>query len=451
LKEDIKILKGIVMDMHGGAYTYNKPQDLAACFDSVSNSINENLTTRLFFQKIDFLVDKLRCIHTSAYFPKELYDSISNREIFFPTPLILLSNKLFVNTNMQNIPLGAEILSINGMNASVIIKRIKRHEHKDGYNLEERSESIDYSFPFNFYLEFGGFKKFDIEYLPDSSKTSTLETYSAEKLNTLYDNEDFSPYLSIPLDVNYNLQMLDGGKTALFSIRTFHLVSNNAKESFCNFLDNSFQLIKQKGTENVIIDCRDNSGGFYDMTYSFLSYLVDKKMPEYDSSFQRFKHLTYTKYVALEDTIKIKDEDTAYLKYTKIDKKLYKLKPEEIEVWAPNKYLFKGNIYVIVNSYVASAASTFAAVLQDKTNAILFGEETGGSNNEHNADIIKFELPYSKIKIDIPLRKYYQPILHVIKGRGVIPNKKFTISQRDLIDGKDEPLDYILDSIIKKR
>ncbi len=450
LKEDIKILKGIVTDMHGGAYTYNSPKELAGCFDSVSNSILENLTARIFFQKIDFLVDKLKCIHTSAYLPDEFYDSISNRKMFFPTPLILLNNRLYVNSDMHNIPLGAEILYINGISASAIINRIKKYEHKDGYNYEGRNDAIDSNFPFDFYLEFGGFKNFDVQYFPDSSKTSTLEKYGAEKLTTIYNDEAFVPYSSIPLDVNYNLEMLDEGKTALFNIRTFHLESNNAKNSFNNFLDNSFQLIKQNRTKNVIIDCRDNGGGFYDMTYLFLSYLVNKKLPEYDSSFQRFEHLTYTKYVAQEDTAKIKTEDTAYIKYTKIAANLYKLKPEEIEVWTPNKYLFKGNIYVIVNSRVASAASTFAAVLQDKTNAILFGEETGGSNNEHNASLLRFELPNSKIKIDIPLRNYYQPIMHGKKGRGVVPNKFFYNSQRDLIDGKDEPLDYILDSIIRR-
>ena len=33
-------------------------------------------------------------------------------------------------------------------------------------------------------------------------------------------------------------------------------------------------------------------------------------------------------------------------------------------------------------------------------------------------------------------------------GRGIITNKTFIYTQRDLIDGADKPLSYILDSLI---
>ncbi len=118
-------------------------------------------------------------------------------------------------------------------------------------------------------------------------------------------------------------------------------------------------------------------------------------------------------------------------------------------MYKPDKNVFKGNIYVIINSHIASAGATFVAVLQDRTKAIIVGEETGGSKNEHNAGLLRFELPTSKIKIDVPLRRYYQPIMKKNDGRGVIPNKTFIYTQRDLIDGADKPLSYILDSLIK--
>lgn len=449
LKEDVKILKGIITDMHAGAFAYNTPQELNTAFDSIGNSITEDLTTRDFFKKVNFLIDKIKCIHTAAYFPTAFYDTINNRPIFFPLPVIVLNDKLYANTNSNYIPLGAEILYINNQSANYIVNQLKKYEHTDGHSDVARNNAIDSYFAYNFYLEYGGFKKFKIQYMPDSSQTSITEVFKADKLELINTSDVYVPFTAIPKDVNYDMEMLDEGKTAFFYIRTFHLNSNNEKNAFYHFLENSFALIKKSGTKNVIIDCRENGGGFYDMTYSFLSYLVNEKLPEYDSAFQRFKHLTYKNYVAEEDTANIAYEDTAYLAYNKIANNLYKLKQQEITEWTPNKNLFKGNLYVIINSHIASAGSTFAAILQDRTKAIIVGEETGGSKSEHNAGILRFELPTSKIKIDVPLRRYYQPILKKQNGRGVIPNKKFNYTQRDLIEGADKPLDYILDSLIK--
>lgn len=449
LKEDLKIFKGIVTDMHAGAYTYNTTQELNAVFDSVNNSITEDLTLIQFYKKIDYLVDKIKCIHTNTYLPNEFLDSIKTRALFFSAPLMAIDNKLYVNSNTCNIPLGAEILYINNIRASTIISKLKKFEHTDGNSNVVRNRAIDSYFALNYYLEYGGFEEFKIQYLLDSSSKSITNTFKGEKLEKINTDNDYIPYTSIPTDVNYDLEIPENGAFAIFSIRSFYLSSNNEKTAFYHFLENSFDLIKQKGTKNIILDCRENTGGFYDVTYPFLSYLVNKKLPEYDSAFQRFDHLTYTQYVTLEDSSKVLEEDTSYLKYDKIENNLFKLKHEEIIEWEPNKNLFEGNIYVIINGNVVSAGSTFAAILQDKTNAIIVGEETGGSNDVHNASTITFELPSSKIKIDIPLRKYYQPIVKKNNGRGVIPNKIFNYTQRDLIDGADKPLDYILDSLIK--
>ncbi len=279
LKDDVKILKGIVADMHAGAYAYNTPQELNATFDSVSNSIIDKLSVRDFYKKIDFLIDKLRCIHTAAYLPTDFYDTVSKKDQFFPVPVVLLNDKLYSNTITNYIPLGAEILYINDYSANYIINQLKKYEHTDGYSNVARNNAIDSYFAYNFYLEYGGFKKFKIQYMADSSETSITEYLNADNLERINTSDIYTAYSAIPKEVNYDMQMLNKGKTALFYIRTFHLSSNNEKNAFYHFLENSFALIKRDDTKNVIIDCRENGGGFYDMTFSFLSYLVNETLP----------------------------------------------------------------------------------------------------------------------------------------------------------------------------
>ena len=269
-------------------------------------------------------------------------------------------------------------------------------------------------------------------------------------MKDLYNEASSTTFYYYPTDVNYDFEIDDVYKTATLTIRTFHYPTANSLHAFNNFLGNSFRLIKQNGIKKLIIDCRNNAGGYYNSTYSLLSYLVNEKLPEYDSVYQRFKTLTYTQFTAPDDTDRIADIDTAYLNYTKIKQGIYKLKQEEIKVWKPQESIFNGKIFVIVNGNVASAASTLSAILKDKTNATIVGEETGGGNDAHNADIMAFILPNSKMEINIPLRRYFQPVIKKWEGRGVIPSKIIPFTVQDLINNRDSPLSYIYDSLLAK-
>ncbi len=450
LKRDIEILKGIVSDMHAGAYAYNSPAVLNTLFDSVKNSINTPLTTRLFFNKVNYILDRLKCTHTDAFMPDEYYDSISKRAVFFPTPLVNINGKLYVNSDVQNIPLGAQVLSINDIPAGKIINDLQFFRHADGNSLAIRKTAIDEDFAYNFFLAYGDAEEFSIDFIKDSSIKTETKIFKAEKLTDLYDNRNSTSFYYFPTDVDYDFEINDDYKTATLTLRSLNFYSYNAVHAFSNFLSNSFRLIKQNGIKNLIIDCRNNLGGYYIPTFSLLSYLVNEKLPEYDSATQRFEKLSFTQYIAPDEKYKIEEQDSTFLKYKKISNGMYKLNPDEITQWEPRKDRFKGSIYVITNAQVISAAATLVAVLKDKTNAIIVGEETGGGNDAHNAGVINFILPNSKIKVDIPIRRYYQPVVKKQAGRGVLPTKEILFTVKDLINNTDSPLSYIYDSLILK-
>lgn len=450
LKTDLKIFKGIVTDMHAGVYAYNSPKEIDLLFDSIANSIEGSLDLRSFFKKVDFIVDRIKCIHTTTYFPAAFYDSISSRALFFPTPLILIDNKLIVNSDNQNIPLGAEVTKINKYKAADIIRNLKNYRHTDGNSNLARHAAINEDFAYDFYLNYGGFKNFDIEYIEDSSKIIVQKSFYAEKLNTLYDDVSFSSFYKEKKQVAYDLEMDDATQTATITLTTFTFETTDGYFAFLHFLENSFRLIKLSGFKNLIIDCRENGGGYYDATYSTLGYLVNEPLMEFDSAFQRFKNLSFKEYISPIDTARIEEYDTAYKIFDKKSNRLFKLKTEEISKWYPQQNLFNGNLYVLINGNVASAASTFAAILKDKTNAVIVGEETGGSNNSHNSAVINFELPHSKLSLAIPLRRYYQPNKKALKDRGVLPNIQIKQTIKDLINGNDNAMMYIFDSLIAK-
>ena len=448
LKEDIKIFRGIVTDMHAGAYTYNTTAQLSHIFDSISLSITHSLNIREFYNKVDYIIDRLKCLHSVAYLPENYYDSISKWTVFFPFPVIDIDNKLYVNSDQHKLPLGTEILSVNNIKAKDIINRLKTFYHTDGFSEVAKKKAIDEDFVYDFFLAYGASPEFTIEFIKDSSKRVETKIYYGEKLNDIY--KESSAFYYYPTDVNYDLEIDDQSQTATLTIRSFSYESENAMTAYTNFLHNSFRLIKKSGIKNLIIDCRNNGGGLYDAASTLLSYLVNETLPQFDSSEQRFKQLTYTRYLSEEDADDIAYEDTAWHHYTKVNNRLYKLNDDQISRWKPQPDLFKGRIFVIVNGHVFSSASLFTSVLKDKTNALVIGEETGGSNEIHNSSVLTFVLPNSKIKVDVPLRKYYLPVSPKQKGRGVIPDKTIPFTVTDLVENRDRPKAYIFDSILVK-
>jgi C-terminal processing protease CtpA/Prc len=181
-----------------------------------------------------------------------------------------------------------------------------------------------------------------------------------------------------------------------------------------------------------------------------LSYLVNKNLAEYDSSIKRYDKLPYAEYVAAEDTSRLKNEDTARKNYDQLRPGIFSEKKDVIAVWEPAQHIFKGRLFVIINDHVASAASNFTAILKENTNALIIGDETGGNNAAHNAAVFTYELPNSHLKINIPTKRFYQPVLQQTNGKGVTPHKYMPVTVEDVINNSDRPLNYILDSLLTK-
>ncbi len=447
-KEDLATLKEIIKNVHAGAYVYNSPQQIDVLFDSIANITNESSTVREFYNKIDFIADQLKCIHTNTFFPDEYYDSLKNRKLFFDLPVIAINKKMYVNSQAYNLPLGAEVVSINFTSAGSIIEKLQRYYHSDGNSIKIKNFAIADDFAINYYLAYGGAENFLVEYKNPGSDTLKNLNFSAEKLSAIYDNSYDDTYFFYPTDAAYDFEILDNSHTAIITIRTFSFSTSATKTAYRNFLKNSFSLIKKSNIQHLIIDCRNNGGGTYSNTFPFLTYLVNTALPEYDSAIKRYDKLPYPAFVSVQDTSKIIDEDTSGNRYTEIRRGIFSENKDHINVWQPNKNLYKGKLYVIINGRVISAAATFAAILKDRTNAITVGEETGGGNGAHNAGMITYILPNSKIKVAVPTKRFYQPVKDIHPGRGVLPDKEIPVIPDDVINNIDGPLTYILDSII---
>ncbi|MEI7472383.1 MAG: S41 family peptidase [Chitinophagaceae bacterium] len=449
MQDDLQVLGQLLQTVHAGTYVYNTVTDIRNLLDSVQKSIHTPLTQREFYAKVDYIIDRLRCVHTDLRFDDAVYDSLANQKEFFPIPLFKYGNKLYVNSDQYtNTKLGAELLSINGVPVATILSKILVHRHVDGFGTEGKDFGVNEDFGINYFLEYGGQFKFKLRLKDPQSHEIVDLTLQPETFNKILSHKYEDTYYFFPSDAPYDFEMIKSSKTALLTIRSFSFETYASRQAYRNFVSNSFLLLKLNHIRQLIIDCRSNSGGYYMDTYFLLSYLLNESRPEFDSAVKRFDTLPLEKYSDPEDSASIIYEDTTTQYYTKINSRDFQLKAEHIDQWEPAPNRFEGKLFLITDGNVISAGAIFAGVLKTRRHAYIVGAETAGGAAVHNSGAISYILPHSGLKINIPTKRYYTLYNQQPLGRGVLPDKKIVTTPKDIMGNEDPALGYILDSLI---
>ncbi len=448
LKNDISIMKYIFKKAHAGAFVYNDQASLEKLFDSVAAGIEQPLKKWEFLAKVDFIIDNIHCAHTDCYFPKGYYDSISEKKYFFPLPLIKIGNDIYLNSTSFTIPNGSRILSVNNNLPHEIISKISVHEHTDGFSRNYKDRAVNNDFAYTYFLEFGPAEKFTVRYINSDTKLESTKELFAETLNKIYDNRENDCFYYFPTDINYDFEILNS-KTALLTIKTFDLGSFSQTLAFANFLNNSFKILRYESIKNLIIDFRDNTGGYYKNSFELIGHFISSPVKYFDSAIKRFNSLPLKEYIAEKDSEMKSDVDSSANDYIKEGRERFSLKQTKIDTCFPAASLFRGKLFIITNGDVISAAATTAALLKEKAKAIVVGEETGGGYAANNSKLITYVLPGSGISISVPLQRYYQAVSRQQKQNGVVPDFYKPITQKDFIENNDGPLKFILDSLIR--
>ncbi len=455
LKEDFTYFRLILESVHPGLYQYNTRKEMDHQFDSVYNSLTSDATTLDFYNRLSGISNNVHCGHTSLYLSAAFTDSVRHLDGFFPVPLSVIDNRLIVNSTSYSIPLGAEIISINGNRADKLLPKMWKYETVDGFNTMYQQEEGVWDFAMNYFLLKGPQKEFKIRYKnTDEQENSKQITVEAETYAAAADDNFTNRYYYFAEDVNYDMDIIDSIHTAVMTVYTFGFDTYSTDRAFTRFVKNSFRLLRQSpDIKNLVIDLRNNTGGnFHDMFYLY-GYLTRKEeWKEFKSAYTVFNRIPFTPYLA-------KGENDVEGIQASIDSSFdHNRKGRSVRQYADNetKYAalhpFTGKVYVITNTNVQSAASYFAALLQDEGRAKIVGSETGGSGSNTNSfHVLTYELPHSHIRLNVPvvhaefsLQKTYAG------GRGVLPDYPVPLTLADLKENTDPQLGFVLDSLINR-
>ena len=177
-----------------------------------------------------------------------------------------------------------------------------------------------------------------------------------------YEEEDDNQWVSYDIDTDHNLAV-------------FTLEQCDYNQEYTDTLQNFFKDVNKNQIENLVIDLRNNSGGNSLVANSFLQYIDVDTYQTWDCAIRFGWYLLENK-----DNVR----------------KNQKKEP-----------LFGGKIFVLTNTRTYSSAMDFAMLIKDNNLGVIVGEASGNLPNSYG-DILGFQLPNSKLFLNVSYKKWYR-------------------------------------------
>ncbi len=423
LKADLDFMLATLKEVHPNLYAYVPEAQAAKAFDNVRAALDRPMTREAFYQLIAPAVASFKNGHTFVQPVQEEFVSevLAGRAKVFPISIQFDNNAVILRQfhGEGALPLGGEILSVNGKNASEVFG--KYASCTPGENRAVNPQMMERStiLWLMLWLDYGQDRSLELRIRDRGGRT---DTYAVEPV--LFNKVK---QYGEPTDRGnlWEYSYLEGPKCGLITIKGL-----DDREGFEQFLKKAFSDLSSKGAGAVIVDVRDCPGGDSNVGDALLDYLTDRPFKQFESYEIKILPRFYGTYLPARGWPKEKVG-------TILREQLPMVNPKS------NPLRFQGQKIVLIGRRSFSSTSSFAAAIKHFGIATLVGEETGDPTDCYG-DCIYFMLPNSKLQVSVAI-KHFVCAGDVGGGRGAIPDHKIRQTPEDLAAGKDTVLDYALD------
>jgi hypothetical protein len=460
MQSDFRYLRQALEETHPGLYRYNTREGIRREMDSLFAALDRPMGLYEFYGLLARLISDIHCAHTTIFPRKNLGRLFSSFQLF-PFGLMYINHRahLFFNGSPDTVVKpGFELLSINGRSIDTITSIIFRHLWGDGYIETWKPRMlVDAFFPVFYYLFVEQPDRFHFvcrndrgeEYEKDVAAVPGKDLDRLMKKNpvnaVLY--KAWGPGSRLNQAHGWRVEMRKEYDAAVMTIRGFGGggTGDAAAKKMHDFLEQSLKKVQDNKVTNLIIDLRDNRGGWDNMGEMLYTYLIDT--PSY--YYRHFHTVTDSSYFLQFSSVS--KEELANIKNELIHEPdgTFTIKEEYNNTLAkqfPQKNHFTGKVFFLVNGGTASSAAEFAAVAYSHRVGIFVGEETAGNYTGGNGgESISLTLPHSGFEVMIPLLFYENEVTApAVIGRGTIPDYVVPYNVKDVLSGKDVQLEFVL-------
>jgi len=368
------------------------------------SKLKDSMTVMEFYQITSPIVTSLGCLHTRI---------VDTR--FFRTPykywlplIVWFENEKMYATNncVENIEMdpGSEILEINGIPSSKILKTLKSTISADAFNKSFYRGDMNVNFLYYYHSYFGFDSEYKIKFKP----------YNSEKIiKTSFFIDEPAPNYKVEINnkPRLGIEMNKETKTAIIKIKNFNYFPRGREniDFFKEKIDTYMKQIKDKNIRKVAFDLRGNRGGNPECTNHILSYIIDKEINFYEDN----------------------------------DLNKRRNRPITVKPKTTNS-ISNATIYMLTDGRCASATAQLLAVIKQNQLATIVGEETGGTYSTHPGRGIP-ALKNTKLGLQIGTERESVNVTKLVLDKGIIPDKEIKLQLLDIINGDDPLLNYILE------
>ncbi len=469
MRKDLEVFKEIRVKANSGLYKYRTENQIDSIYRWAEKEIEKSSTYRDFYNIISQLTDFEGSLHNATNFPKILKQSLSNEKTgYFPYPIKWIDRKWVINFEHGTVPLGAEVIAINGHTINDMMNDLYKYYTTDGINTTGKRIGIRTHFSKYFRLNYGLKPEFEIQFKKNNSDHIENRTIYSIGYSDYYKNfrnrysKQFDQiyYDDLPNDGKYTYEKIDAS-TAVLTIHTFSMGNKNSEEhkTYVAFLDDIFTNIETENIENLIVDIRQNSGGTDPNDIITYSYLTQRNFQENREAWIGFRKIPFLKYYDINVPKLLRPLGVG--KYNKLFQKDFYVEKDnryyqgslsdDHKIRSPNKRKFTKKVYLLISPAVASAASLFAAMVVGNENTYTIGEETMGGYYGHNGhSALNYKLPKSKLEFSFSVVNLEQDVVkksNQFYNRGIIPDYNVSQSFEDYLNHKDVQMEFVLDLI----
>ncbi|MBK9105106.1 MAG: hypothetical protein IPL92_11210 [Saprospiraceae bacterium] len=410
LLNDLHILTTTIRDNHPLMYRYTTKERFDNLVQRTELQIKNGVTPSLWYASVSKLVRSIGCGHTKAL-PTTNAEERMKWTNDLPFDIVIIDSAIYVSkayTEKSKPYVGQRIIRINDAPVERFIGSAYNYISADGYNLTYKAYTLAHQF--NFYLNM----------LIGNPDTLYFETPGGQfkiRYPTGYVREE-------PEDVATTFSELpDVPHTMLLTVPDFD--DDKSKLKKC------FQYISEHDIQHLIIDLRDNGGGNGNIGTDLVAYIIDSTLTYYID--KKTAPLQYKAYISDRQGILISNK---YIQPDSLTRSYYfTIKPER-------KYHYEGEVYVLTNGGTFSTGAFVASALKHLAGATFIGEETGGCEYGIGGGVIgTLTLPYTGLRVQIPMYGWRFNTMATDTGRGVVPDVMARKEPDDFITGADPVLE----------
>ena len=446
LKQDVRLLKKVVLKMHPVVGIYHPKLYFDSLFNRLENDITKPLTTKEFYIRLKSTIDDLECGHSEAGVSKAYAKTMAKRKLnYSPYFFVPINNKVYGIASISKkdtlIKKGDEILSINGISSQSLLTMCRRMITVDG----QITSGKDYLLQSTFNTFFQSLIN-----RPDTFKVQ-IKRANLPAQEVKYKAVSLTKIPDLPIKPKQDSALIAYKKASVkhrfySNNETCYLkLSRFSHRKFKKAYRKIFRKIEKNNTKQLILDLRDNGGGSLANFYCLISYFHDTTLNQtLYTTVKSYPEQKYTKgnfgfkFTRLFFRVAAKykhNGDTSF--YT-------------IAVKPNKKHHYNGKVVVLINGASFSASCLTAAYLKYRNRATFIGQETSGTIEGCNAGVsAKCELPNTKMQVRVPAFRIVHDVSPKPTGHGIKPDIEVNYSFNDLLERKDLELAKALELLQK--